>query len=249
MTSDAMGNLVTVAEPDPVSGTQVTTYTHNAANQLLTVTMPRSGGTQTRSFQWTGSDMTSATNPENGTVTYTYDGAHRVKSKIDAKGQKTQYTDDGYGRKTLVQHFNSSQVEQMNQRVNYTFGDNSGAPAFSLNAWGRLAAVAFSSETTGTLLFLTRISQQSLKQTGQMPWPRIAFFIGCRFPLLLIPELSGRNRPSKSQKTVWGAFSVVEESISGAPRRPSAVGFHLKSSLRLAACQRRNKIAAFSPGL
>src|SRR5580704_10239190 len=97
-----MGNLVTVAEPDPSLGTDTTSYTYNAANQLLTVSMPRSTGTQTRSFQWTGSDMTSATNPENGTVTYTYDGAHRVKSRRDAKGQKTLYTFDTCERKTMV---------------------------------------------------------------------------------------------------------------------------------------------------
>jgi YD repeat-containing protein len=50
-TSDAIGNLITVTEPDPTLGTDVTNYTYNAANQLLTVTMPRSTGTQTRSFQ------------------------------------------------------------------------------------------------------------------------------------------------------------------------------------------------------
>ena len=35
--------------------------------------MPRSTGTQTRSFTYSGSDMLTATNPENGTVTYTYE--------------------------------------------------------------------------------------------------------------------------------------------------------------------------------
>jgi RHS repeat-associated protein len=149
-TTDAMGNLVTVTEPDPVSGTDVTNYTYNAVNQLLTVSMPRSSGTQTRSFVWTGSDMTTATNPENGTVTYSYDGAHRVKTRTDAKGQKTQYTYDGYGRKTMVQHFNSSQVELTSQRVTYTYGDNYWAPTdFSQNSWGRVASVAFSNETPG----------------------------------------------------------------------------------------------------
>ena len=34
--------------------------------------MPRNEGTQTRTFQWSGSDLVSATNPENGTVTYQY---------------------------------------------------------------------------------------------------------------------------------------------------------------------------------
>jgi YD repeat-containing protein len=54
--------------------------------------MPRSTGTQTRTFTWSGQDLASATNPENGTVTYTYDGAHHVTSRTDAKGQQTQYT-------------------------------------------------------------------------------------------------------------------------------------------------------------
>ena len=145
-----MGSLLSVTEPDPTLGTQVTTYTYNAVNQLLTVTMARSNGTQTRSFAWTGSDMTSATNPENGTVTYTYNGAHQVLSRTDAKGQKTQYTYDSYGRKTMVQHYNASQVEQISQRATYTYGDNGNAPSFSQNAWGRLASVQFSNETPGS---------------------------------------------------------------------------------------------------
>ena len=48
MTSDAMGNLVTVTEPDPALGTDVTTYAYNAVNQLVTVTMPRATGTHVR---------------------------------------------------------------------------------------------------------------------------------------------------------------------------------------------------------
>ena len=72
--SDVFGNLLTVTEPDPSSttgGTVATSYTYNSSNQLTLVTMPRAGITQTRSFQWTGTDLTSTTNPENGTVTYT----------------------------------------------------------------------------------------------------------------------------------------------------------------------------------
>ena len=177
-TTDAMGNLVIVTEPDPTSGTDVTTYTYNAANQLSTVTMPRSNGTQTRSFQWTGSDMTSATNPENGTVTYTYDSAHRVKTRIDAKGQKTQYTYDQYGRKTMVQHFNSSQVEQISQKVTYIYGDYSWAPTdFSQNSWGRLASVQFANETPGSPEQFTylysytiagRVAKQRMHGTGDL---------------------------------------------------------------------------------
>lgn len=67
-TNDAMGNLVTVTEPNPAGGSNlVTSYTYNVLSQLTQVSMPRTEGTQTRTFQWSGSDMVSATNPENGT--------------------------------------------------------------------------------------------------------------------------------------------------------------------------------------
>ena len=94
-TNDAFGNLVTVSEPDPdpnnPSHTAITNYTYNAVNQLVGVSMQRYTGpgttyTQTRSFGWTGQDMTSATNPEDGTVTYQYDGAHHVTQRTDALG-------------------------------------------------------------------------------------------------------------------------------------------------------------------
>ena len=86
-TRDAFGNLTLVTEPNPAGGTNWTTsYTYSALNQLTHVTMPRPEGIQTRTFAYTGADMTSATNPENGTVTYTYDNAHHVLTRTDALG-------------------------------------------------------------------------------------------------------------------------------------------------------------------
>jgi YD repeat-containing protein len=69
-TSSAAGDLLTVTEPNPAGGTFTTSYTYNALGQLTQVSMPRNGTTQTRTFQWTGPDLTSVTNPETGTVTY-----------------------------------------------------------------------------------------------------------------------------------------------------------------------------------
>ena len=147
-TNDASGNLVTVTEPDASNQpTVVTNYTYNGANQLTGVSMPRnlpSGGqyTQVRSFVWSGSDLTSTTNPENGTVTYAYDGAHHVTQRTDAKGQRTQYTYDTYGRLTLTSHYDPSNNELPGQDVNYYYD----YPVLSgaQNTWGRLSAVTFS---------------------------------------------------------------------------------------------------------
>jgi hypothetical protein len=69
---DPFGNLAGVTE-GPVSGNYYTTsYSYDLLNNLTQVSMPRPSGTQTRTFVWNGRNMTSATNPENGTVTYTY---------------------------------------------------------------------------------------------------------------------------------------------------------------------------------
>ena len=82
--------------------------------------MPRGSVTRTRIFQWTGSDLTSTTNPENGTVTYTDDGAHHVLTRTDAKTNVTQCTYDIYGRLTLTQHLFFGTTEDLTQReTNY----------------------------------------------------------------------------------------------------------------------------------
>jgi YD repeat-containing protein len=98
-TSDTFGNLTLMTEPNPAGGANWTaSYTYSALNQLTQVSMTRPQGTQTRTFSYTGTDLTSETNPENGTVTYTYDNAHNLMSKTDAIGQKTVYTRDAYAR-------------------------------------------------------------------------------------------------------------------------------------------------------
>lgn len=80
--------------------------------------------TQNRYFFYNGSDLTRATNPENGTVIYTYDQSHHVTSRTDAPGSQTVYTYDSYGRVTEVQYYPwSSQptYEDTSQRVTYYY--------------------------------------------------------------------------------------------------------------------------------
>jgi uncharacterized protein RhaS with RHS repeats len=98
-TMDAVGNLTNVLEPDTPNGYNTSTsYTYNGLNRLTNVSMLTASGTQTRTFNYNGLDLASATNPENGVVSYTYNAAHQVLTRTDAKNQQTQYVYDIYGR-------------------------------------------------------------------------------------------------------------------------------------------------------
>jgi YD repeat-containing protein len=120
-TSDALGNLTQVTEPNPQGGAPYETYyTYNAAGQMTQVSMPRPNvgwagtTTQTRTFvynQFTGF-LTSTTNPENGTTQYFYTANGLLDYKLDAKGQKVKFTYDAYERVTKLEPFvNTSATE------------------------------------------------------------------------------------------------------------------------------------------
>ena len=103
---DASGQLVRVIEPNPAGGRTDTNYTYNVLGHLTDGEHAAEQRGRRRGTLCTrGTDLTSATNPENGTVTYQYDAAHRVTKRTDAKGQETRYMYDAYGRMTQVQHW------------------------------------------------------------------------------------------------------------------------------------------------
>jgi YD repeat-containing protein len=97
-------------------GMLLTSYTYDAVNHLTEVAMPRNTAngmkTQTRTFVYSPTTystlplpalwMTSATNPENGTVSYTYNGDGTLASKTDAKNNIETYTYDAYQRLTSI---------------------------------------------------------------------------------------------------------------------------------------------------
>jgi YD repeat-containing protein len=104
---DAFGNLASVVEPDPSFGNVTTSYTYDVMNHLTQVSMQRGSHTQTRTFNYTSSNVVggfllSATNPENGTVTYIYNSNNTLASKTDAKSQNFTYQYDSYNRLTSV---------------------------------------------------------------------------------------------------------------------------------------------------
>jgi RHS repeat-associated protein len=143
-TMDAFGNLTQVTE-DPSGLDYVSTYSYDLLNHLTGVSMTRSTGTQTRSFSYTGNQLTSATNPENGTVRYTYNSTnHKVATRIDAKGQEVDYSYDSLARLSEVQRYPTSGTEDTCQReVYYYDGSNPTSSTYPQYATGRLSAVQY----------------------------------------------------------------------------------------------------------
>jgi YD repeat-containing protein len=137
-TNDAFGNLVQVTEPNPAGGNLETYYTYDGLNNLTQVSMPRGGYTQTRTFVYNGRRLTSATNPENGTVNYTYNTDWTVATRTDARGVEVAYDYETYGRLYRVR---LRDPYGYTTQVQYYYDSNPFDPYVSEYAWGRLAAV------------------------------------------------------------------------------------------------------------
>src|SRR5579863_1221280 len=106
--------------------------------------MPRGSTTQTRTFNYTtlttvGTNLLSATNPENGTVTYTYTSNNLMASKTDAKGQHFTYGRDSYNRLSSITWTNSPSGSVVLRSFMYDTNTLDGS--FTSYGLGRLVAV------------------------------------------------------------------------------------------------------------
>ena len=148
-TNDVLGNLMYgggAGSGESAAGTLTTTYTYDWMNHLTGVSMTRGSTTQTRTFVYNEAGLlTSATNPENGTVMYYYNGNDKLQYKHDAKGQETVYSYDSKRRVTTVQRYPQGQSNQEDvcQRVTYTYDTNPVNGSFSQNSYGRLTTAQY----------------------------------------------------------------------------------------------------------
>jgi RHS repeat-associated protein len=155
MYMDALGNLTKVEEPDPVNTGQLhtTTYTYDSLNRLRVVTMPRPNTafpgqtvTQTRTWTYDSSTqlLTSQTFPETGTTSFTYNTDRTLNYKIDANGNKVQFTYEATSLKRVLAvrfYASVSGAEDVCQRVDYTY--DSDPSGFGTNLTGRRATATY----------------------------------------------------------------------------------------------------------
>jgi RHS repeat-associated protein len=100
--TNALGQLKRVDEPNDSNQlgaidnpNQYTAYSYDTLNKLITVNQ----GTQTRTFVYDSiSRLKEATNPESGTLKYTYDYNGNLKTRRDARDIKTIYDYDALNR-------------------------------------------------------------------------------------------------------------------------------------------------------
>jgi YD repeat-containing protein len=147
--TDALGRLKRVDEPnssnslgDVSTPNQPTSYSYDVLDNLTGV----SQGVQTRTFAYDSlKRLTSATNPENGTVTYGYDANSNLITKLDANSITTTIAYDAINRVTSKSYNDSPQTPA----ISYFYDAQtlpSGAPTFDRGySTGRLVAVTYGS--------------------------------------------------------------------------------------------------------
>lgn len=139
--TDGLGRLTRVDEPDSSgalgsisSPTQATAYTHDALDNLTTV----SQGAQTRTFVYSSlKRLMSANNPENGTIVYGYDNNGNLTSKVDARSITTSFAYDLLNRVTTRTYSDGT------PGVTYTYD-----AAAVTNSKGRLTSISSSVSAT-----------------------------------------------------------------------------------------------------
>ncbi len=163
-TTDALGRLIEVDEPNSLTATVnsngcrgtgepiwVTSYSYDVVDNLLGVTQD---GSRQRSFIYDSlSSLTSSTNPEAGTVLYTYDSEEKVQTKKDARNITITYAYESLHRMTGKTYSNGDpsagytydQAGCLGQPSCYNIGrrtsmtDAGGSESVSYDKMGRVA--------------------------------------------------------------------------------------------------------------
>jgi YD repeat-containing protein len=158
--TDALGRLTKVIEAPGGVGYE-TNYEYDTLNNLRKVKQ----GPQERIFAYDSmSRLTSATNPESGTVTYQYDENGNLTKKTDARNIATDYTYDALNRPVTKTYaggaFTTPQVKYFYDQQELP----SGAPSYNHGfATGRLVAATYSGGSEGDYYGYDELGRVNLK--------------------------------------------------------------------------------------
>ncbi len=204
---DGLGRLTQVYE-DPNGLNYLTSYSYDTLDDLTTV----SQGGQTRSFVYDSlKRLTSTTNPENGTVSYTYDNNSNMLTRLDARGITTTLAYDALNRPTSKSYNDSN---PQTPAVNYFYDAQtlpSGAPSFSRgSSTGRLVAVTYGGGGAGDYFGYDALGRDVLKiqQTGSVNYQTSAVY----------------NRASELTSETYPSVRTVSYAFDQAGRTSSVTG-------------------------
>jgi RHS repeat-associated protein len=168
--NDGLGRMTGVFEAPNVSGYDFpTVYQYDALNDLTGVTQngSNSSNARVRSFAYDSlARLTSATNPESGTITYTYDPNGNVLTRVAPQADQlgtqqttTNYTYDALNRLLQLTHTNPPSGGGANAAYAYDGTAISGCPGISVptlssptNLIGRRSAMC-SQESTSSFSY------------------------------------------------------------------------------------------------
>lgn len=198
-TSDALGRLVQVSEPDGAtkSPSIITSYTYDLQDNLLSVLQ---SGTRLRSFNYDSlSRLLCASNPENsvaacpsvasgsyvaGTTGYSYDANGNLEMKTDARGVTTNYSYDNDNR-LLAKTFTN-------------------APAGSLSS-----CYQFDTASNGAGRLGSEWTQSGLCSTSPPSGPQSASLLNGYQSLRVIGHYDPMGRVVSEQQCVFGFCTSV----------------------------------------
>jgi RHS repeat-associated protein len=142
--NDALGRVKEIYE-DPSSANYLTSYAYDVLDNLTTVTQ----GVQTRTFAYDSlKRLTSATNSESGTTSYTYDNNGNVTQRVDARSITTTIAYDALNRPTAKTYSDATPRNDFYYDAQTLPG---GAPSFDRGfSVGALVAITYGGGSAGT---------------------------------------------------------------------------------------------------